>query len=56
MGRTSLKRKLQVLRDHAKKHGSDKQTRFWAMEIYRQRPEYITKEDLLLFGILIKKS
>jgi hypothetical protein len=51
----TLKTKLSRLRDKAKLNPS-KEIRDQAMVIYRQRPEYMNKEDLILFGIIIKKD
>ena len=53
---TSIKRKLQKLRDEVATNGTSKDIRDRALAIYRKRAEYITKADLLLFGIIEKKS
>ena len=50
----TLKRKLNVLRERAKIECTPN-IRDSVMSIYRKRPEYITKDDLLLFGIIVKK-
>lgn len=51
----SLKRQLEKLREKAKVNPT-KEIRDQAMDIYRKRAELITKEDLLLFEIIIKKT
>lgn len=53
------KNQLKELRRAAQKLGSGpvtQETRKKVMAIYRKDPGLITKEDLLLFGIIIKKE
>jgi len=54
--KVKLKTQLNRLIDQAKKNGSSRELREKAMAIYRKRPEYMKKEDLILFEILIKKT
>lgn len=55
MGRiVKLSTQLRRLRDKANVEGTSEEIRQKVMAIYRKRSEYITKEDLILFGIIQK--
>lgn len=58
--RFSQKNKLEELRSEAKKTGLSKEKKHSimndAMVIYRRDSDLMTKEDLILFGIIILKK